>query len=207
MCRNAAGKHGNYGLENLGGYFKWCAYPGAKALKGQIGRSHYLTQPLPVFPPFPLFLILILITACSNSRASPFVWHCSKVVELFVKCVAMETNVCCHGDHVKSSFTSSLQTQEKRKRRQGRKILPWKTKCFEILAKLTEVSKIEVTFKPSTLTNNSMLSKVPLLLTMFSEPTQFRASKCWTTYVQNPGFIFKLSRYQKNLAREFFQVK
>lgn len=108
-----------------------------------------------MFPPFPLFLILTLITACSNSRA-PFVWHCSKVVELFVKCVAMETNVCCHGDHVKSSFTSSLQTQEKRKRWQGEEILPWKTKCFEILAKLTrEVTKIEVTFQPLALTNNS----------------------------------------------------
>lgn len=104
----------------------------------------------------PLFLILTLITACSNSRASPFVWHCSKAVELFVKCVAMETNVCCHGDHVKSSFPSSPQTQEKRKRRQGGEIFHWKTKCFEILANLIgEVSKIEVIFKPSTLTNNS----------------------------------------------------
>lgn len=143
-------------MENLGGYFKLHAYPGAKALNGQIGRSHYLTQPLPMFPPFPPFLILTLITACSNSRVSPFVWHCSKVVELFVKCVAMETNVCCHGDHVKSSFTSSLQTQEKRKRWQGGEILPWKTKCFEILANLTKkVTKIKVTFKPSTLTNSS----------------------------------------------------
>lgn len=89
-------------------------------------------------------------------QQSPFVWHCSKVVELFVKCVAMETNVCFHGDHVKSSFTSSLQTQRKRKRRQGGEILPSKNQMVWILASLTrEVSKIEVIFKPSTLTNNS----------------------------------------------------
>lgn len=49
-------------------FFKLCAYPGAKALKGQIARSHYLTQPLSMFPPFPLFLILTLIRASSNSR-------------------------------------------------------------------------------------------------------------------------------------------